>query len=234
MSGTTPPSMLDLWELRQRSADETELLQTVLDQRQLQIHTATPAQIVSFNPATMTATVQPALRIVQRKPDGTITPGVIQTIQDVPVHFPGGGGYLLTFPVHAGDECLLVFCERQIDNWHQHGNIQTPSDFRLHDISDAIALVGLRSQPNVPGATPATRGASGSTVQLRTDSGALVLEMDGANGRVNILGDLHVSGAVIAGYGGGDQIGLQTHKHTQPNDGRGDSEQPTNPPTAGT
>jgi hypothetical protein len=221
-------SVLDLWELRQHSADETEMLQTALDQRQLQIHTATPAQIVSYNPSTMTATVQPALRIIQRQTDGTQVPRVIQAIQDVPVGFPGGGGYLLTFPVQPGDECLLVFCERQIDNWHQHGGIQTPTDFRLHDISDAVALVGLRSQPN------RLAGASGSTVQLRSDAGNLVIELDGSAGNVNITGNLHVTGAVIAGYGGGDQVTLQQHKHTQPPDGRGDTEQPTNPPTAGT
>jgi phage gp45-like len=28
-----------------------------------------------------------------------------------------------------------------------------------------------------------------------------------------VTGDLHVTGAVIAGYGGADQVGLQTHKH---------------------
>ena len=30
---------------------------------------------------------------------------------------------------------------------------------------------------------------------------------------VKVVGDLHVTGAVIAGYGGGDQVGLQTHTH---------------------
>ena len=51
---------------------------------------------------------------------------------------------------------------------------------------------------------------------------------------VVLTGDLHVNGAVIGGFGGSDQIGLQTHTHHQPNDSRGDSEQPTNAPTAGT
>ena len=51
---------------------------------------------------------------------------------------------------------------------------------------------------------------------------------------VEITGDLHVQGAVIAGYGGGDQVGLQTHTHTQGGDSHGDSEQPTAPATPGT
>jgi phage gp45-like len=51
---------------------------------------------------------------------------------------------------------------------------------------------------------------------------------------MTVTGDLHVTGAVIAGYGGADQVGLQTHKHTQGDDGHGDSEVATNAPTAGT
>ena len=30
---------------------------------------------------------------------------------------------------------------------------------------------------------------------------------------VEIDGDLHATGAVIAGFGGGDQVGLETHTH---------------------
>ncbi len=49
-------------------------------------------------------------------------------------------------------------------------------------------------------------------------------------GHVTITGDLHVTGAVIAGYGGGDQIGLQTHKHDGVMTGSGDTSAP-NPGT---
>jgi phage gp45-like len=33
---------------------------------------------------------------------------------------------------------------------------------------------------------------------------------------MTITGNLHVTGAVIAGYGGGDQVGLETHLHVVP------------------
>ena len=48
-------------------------------------------------------------------------------------------------------------------------------------------------------------------------------------GTVTINGDLRVTGAVIAGYGGGDQVGLQTHEHAVPEHAGTSS-----PPTAGT
>ena len=46
---------------------------------------------------------------------------------------------------------------------------------------------------------------------------------------MTIAGDLHVTGAVIAGYGGADQVGLQTHKH-----GEGTAAAGTTSPTAST
>lgn len=45
---------------------------------------------------------------------------------------------------------------------------------------------------------------------------------------------LVTSAAVTAGEGTGNQVNLQTHTHTQPNDSHGDTEQPVNAPTPGT
>jgi hypothetical protein len=64
----------------------------------------------------------------------------------VPVHFPSGGGYGLTFPIKSGDHCLLMFSERCIDNWFVNGGTAPPDDFRQHDLSDAFALVGFSPQ----------------------------------------------------------------------------------------
>lgn len=53
--------------------------------------------------------------------------------------------------------------------------------------------------------------------------------LNGNGAPIVITGDLHVSGAVIAGYGGSDQVNLQTHKH-----GTGTPAAGTSAPTAGT
>lgn len=139
-----------------------------------------PGKIVSFNPSTMTAVVQPAIQAMHKQDDGSIKPVDIHPIADVPVHFPGGGGHALTFPVRAGDECMIVFQERSIDNWFQHGGTQQPSDYRMHDINDAIVHVGLRSQPHV------LSGFSAGTTQLRSDDGNTVVDLNGAGGQVTI------------------------------------------------
>lgn len=61
----------------------------------------------------------------------------------------GGGNGRLTFPIKAGDECLLLFNDRDMDNWFSGSNNSAPATTRLHSFSDAIALVGLRSLPHV-------------------------------------------------------------------------------------
>lgn len=54
--------------------------------------------------------------------------------------------------------------------------------------------------------------------------------IDGNGSAVTVKGDLHVNGAVIAGYGGADQVTLQGHTHHENGTGGGT----TNPPNAGT
>lgn len=69
---------------------------------------------------------------------------------DCPVIVLGGGGGALTFPNAQGDECVVLFNDRDIDNWFQGGGsgaaVATP---RLHSFSDGLILVGVRSLANV-------------------------------------------------------------------------------------
>ena len=68
---------------------------------------------------------------------------------DCPVMSLGGGLAALTMPVKIGDECLVLFNDRDLDNWFQGGAGAAVATPRLHSFSDAIILVGLRSLGNV-------------------------------------------------------------------------------------
>lgn len=90
----------------------------------------------------------------------------------VPVQMPGAGIWTLTFPIQPGDECLLVFADTPIDVWFQNGGINNdPIQQRRHDLSDAIAQFGLRSQPR------AIQNFSTDSAQLRNDDGTVLIEM---------------------------------------------------------
>lgn len=54
-----------------------------------------------------------------------------------------------TFPIKKGDECVLLFCDREIESWFINGEINSIKYPRMHDLTDAVALFGIRSIPNM-------------------------------------------------------------------------------------
>jgi hypothetical protein len=52
-------------------------------------------------------------------------------------------------PIQSGDTCLVLFCDRDLDNWFESGQITTLNSNRVHDLSDGVALVGIRHKQNV-------------------------------------------------------------------------------------
>lgn len=128
----------------QITASASTAVDAATESRLKELHTCLPAFIVAFDPSTQTASVQPAIRRIFTDKGAVNLPLCV----DVPVIFPSGGGFHLTFPVAAGDDCILWFSERAIDNWHFDGGLADPAEYRMHDLSDAIAFVGLNSQVN--------------------------------------------------------------------------------------
>jgi len=68
---------------------------------------------------------------------------------DCPVIIMSGGSSALTFPISVGDSCLVLFNDRDIDNWFSGQNNAELASNRLHSLSDGIALVGVRSLRNL-------------------------------------------------------------------------------------
>lgn len=54
-----------------------------------------------------------------------------------------------TFPIKEGDECLLFFSDREIESWFINGNTNPLAHSRMHDETDCIAVLGLRSLPKM-------------------------------------------------------------------------------------
>lgn len=160
---------------QQLTATTDEAHAAQIEGRLKDLHTCMPGIIASFNPDTQTASVQPAIKRIFTEKGAVNLPLCV----DVPVAFPGGGDFFLTFPVKVGDECILMFSERAIDNWHASGGTQTPSEYRLHDLSDGIAIVGLNSQPNklealqMTGAELRTRNRS---TYIRIEDGTIYIK----------------------------------------------------------
>tara|TARA_R110000744_G_scaffold48819_2_gene106340 strand:+ start:288 stop:1082 length:795 start_codon:yes stop_codon:yes gene_type:complete len=109
------------------------------------VHTALPGKIVEFDPVNQTAKVQLLIRRVFKGDRPLDLPQLINVV----VWQARAGGYSITFPIQPEDECLVLFSERSLDNWFKQSGVQTPTDFRMHSLSDAICLVGMSSEPKV-------------------------------------------------------------------------------------
>lgn len=158
---------------RERSSTLETAILAALQGWQAGLWTALPVEIVSFDKDAETVTAQPTIQAKVRDRLGVESWVNLPVLVDVPVVFPGGGGFTLTFPIKPGDEALVVFASRCIDAWWQSGGVQQQAELRMHDLSDGFALVGLKSQPRTLEGGVNTVGA-----QLRSDDGQTYVEVD--------------------------------------------------------
>jgi hypothetical protein len=200
--------MTDLYNDEILGSDADQELNTAIENRLKEVHTALPGIIKSYNPATNTVSVQPVLQRVFID----LGPQNLPLLEDVPVVFPSGGPFTITCPIAAGDECLLIFSERCIDFWYQNGTIKPPAVYRFHDLSDGFALVGIRNQ---------TRNLSNiqtDAIEIRNADRSVCLRVTATG--IEIVGNLSVQGNIVAT---GDvtvpssvpdiNITLSTHEH---------------------
>lgn len=141
-----------------------------------------PGRIQSFDPSKKTASIQ--LLFATQLPDETIVNYPV--LVDCPVFTPQGGGGAFQAPIAAGDPCLVIFADRNIDAWFQNGSVAVPFDQvggqpgRMHDLSDGMAFVGFNSLADT---LPAY-----SADELRMIMGMSKVAISKATGLVTIAG----------------------------------------------
>lgn len=119
--------------------DLEQILRIAIRSETARIHTQAPARIISYDAATQRATVQ--LLVDHAKQDEDQNTEQYQTTQipNVPVSFPSGGGFSITWPIDAGDEGWLEFSERSISEFKATKQKRyTPQSLRRFDLTDAI------------------------------------------------------------------------------------------------
>jgi hypothetical protein len=203
-------------DMAQSSNEVKNIIKGWMDKRVNNIHTSMPGSIVSYDPGTNRASVQPNGSF--KAQDGRNVRYPI--IHNVPLHFPMGQGGTsgITFPINAGDGCLLVFSETQNDDFLSSNKGDSP-DVRNHSLNDAIAIPGVYSgaaPSNVahPGDVCLFQG--GSLVQLNGD----MFKVTVGGGSFTFTGDSFVGniGGTSFTFSGGDLIvnGISHCHHTHP------------------
>ncbi|MGO4171548.1 Gp138 family membrane-puncturing spike protein [Bosea sp. TAF32] len=228
-------------DLRDRSDSFEETLRAMFDDFRSGQFTSMPARVVSYDAQKQTISAQPTIKAYVLQKDGTSKATEYPVIPDIPVQFPGSGGQTMTFPVKAGDECLLNFCSRSQDSWQQSGGVQAPMDTGMNNLSNAFAMLGFRSNPR------ALKDVSNDATEVRSDDGKTKISLSGAGG-VGISTDKQVgisaANGVSIGGGAGEtaitgtvritgelivnDIVFSTQKHTGVQPGGGTSAGPTN------
>jgi hypothetical protein len=120
--------------------------------------TMIPGEVVAYDSATQTATIRPRLK---QNFAGTVlqAPDLIE----VPVAHPQAGGFIIHKPLKAGDEVLLHFAQRSLDQSGDDASAADGAPGRMHDLSDAIAHPASYSKPAQRAGLPSDRMHIGST-----------------------------------------------------------------------
>lgn len=159
-----------------------KMVQTTLDDM-------LPAQVVAYDRATNMASVQPLISMV------TTLNEVVQRgqIAQVPVLQLGGGGFILNFPIRAGDLGWLKANDRDISLFTQFWRMVTPNTGRLHSFEDAIFIPSILTGFTIasPDATNVTLQRLDASLRLSLgDGNACITDDNSYSQNVHALLDL--------------------------------------------
>ena len=212
-----------------------EVLEAKLAEHQENIHTSLPAHIISYDPSTGMAQLQ--ISISKMLPDGDVVD--YPPLVNVPVKQMRGGGWFIHMPLNEFDTGIAHFCEKSIDDWVSTGGVVEPTDYRQHDISDAIFDHGISPKNNpIPLAHSEdfTMGAEDGSIviRLKRNGTAIVSNKSGASfvmnadgtfdfiGKAHFHDDINCEGDVSDKKGSMDQMRSKYNPHTH-----GDSPPPS-------
>lgn len=200
-----------------------ETLTLAKKQTQLEINAIKIGRIEAFYPNTQRADVSISHKqVVDVMEDGTRVYADYPVIMQCPVVTLFGGVDFMSMPIAVGDNCIVFFNDNEIDQWSANGDGKVCSTFRMHDISDAIALVGLRPLTNsiagyLANGIRLSHGAGDS--QTRIDlTNALISSFATLwehNGSMRITGDLTVVGDMYGEGSGGGTIRINSNIEQQ-------------------
>lgn len=196
--------MAEKVQTKERVGNDRTMARQQAQNALLQTYVAMPGIVQSFNAEALTVVVQPAIQGKQEFEDGMVQAVNLPLLQDVPVIFPHAGGCSITFPIKAGDECLVVCADRCIDSWWQLGGVQPQLCGRFHSLSDGFAILGPWSQAAKIGQVSTER------IEVRSDDHEAVLAIHPQTHDVELTTtgkvDATISGTLTATVSGATTI----------------------------
>lgn len=200
------------------------------------VHTSMPGIITAVGEykGVRVVSVQPVIQQLDTL-DDEMAFKAIDPIPNTPVCVPHAEdlGLSMTVPLRVGNEGMIHFAERSLDNWLEKAGVQPPAEPvqpRSHDFADAVFVPGITSvahpianwsddaiEVRNEDATVAL-SVSVDTVAMRSGGAVVSLPGDGKiylTGDVVHTGDYDGSGTVtgVTGVETGAGISLDNHIH---------------------
>jgi len=195
-----------------------ETISRIIASRLIDLHTAMPGRVKSYNASNQTADIEPMLmrQVPSGGPEDEDTLETIPILPSVPVMFPSGGsGFFISFPLQEGDTVMLVFNERDCTNYRDTGNLSNPALPTTHGLTSAVAFPVNYGQKNNTFSDASSSnmviGKDGGSANLTVKSNRLEVGGPGdsvaLSSKVDLIVDAISNGVPISMDGG---VGYQT------------------------
>lgn len=176
---------------RQGKVFLSKLLDNAIRNKLMDVHTCMPGVINTFHSSDNSVDVQ--LLFQREYNNGNIV--TYPVIPHVPLLYLGPANGWVRWPVTAGDPVLVIFSERAIGQWFSTGTAQgaqLPEDSRIFDLTDAIAIPGLRDSvsPVVPQGDSTSAEFVYKNARVEITSGSLVKIANATQSLKTALNDL--------------------------------------------
>lgn len=158
--------------------DLADVITDGVEGRMIDVMTSTIGIVQKYDPATDTVDVNlPIMHPVNE--DGDVAYQQLPVLPSLPIAWPQGGGFVLTFPLKKGDAVLVIFTHDDPGLWRETGAPQTiPTQLQRHSLAHGFVIPGVR-----PATTPLAPGQAINRVAgivLGKDGGDQVIEITDA------------------------------------------------------
>lgn len=118
-----------------------ELISRGIVSRMRDIWTSTQGVVTAYDAEKQRADVQLVAPDVTPSESKGFILEPLPILPEVPVLFPGGGGFKLHWPLNAGDEVLILCTRQSLRAWYATGKVGgDPGDVGQHSLANALAI----------------------------------------------------------------------------------------------
>ncbi len=160
-----------------------DALNSIIDGFMMNLNVSIPCVVDRYEDGRVTVT--PVIKRVFEESEKR-EPETLASIPNVPVLYPSGAGFSITFPIEQGDEGVLVFSHRDISGFKEKGEIDEPTTFRKHSAADAVFMPCNISSP------------AHHTELIISDGNGGEIKM--SNGQIDLNGVLSINGEPYLGH----------------------------------